>query len=351
MTAITRPALEETEIPSQRPDTAGGLDEHRQLTTLQGWRRFIGDARTPPGLLPERTWAALTDQERIEYDEARLDHHSRLLVVATSTVRRVIAEGRRLTYLNRGADVGRCGMLLSGPARTGKTTALIQLGKTIELIHRQRHPRSPADIPVVYITTPPAATPRMVAAEFARFLGLPITRRSNITDVMESVCGVLIDARATLIAVDELHNIQLSSRSGGEVSDTLKYFSERIPATFVYAGIDIEQAGLLSGTRGEQIAGRFSMVPTGSFPLGEEWRGLIAALEGALRLHHHSPDALTGLEHYLHQRTAGMIGSLLRLVRSAAIQAVLDGSEEITKRTLQDIDVDIASERTRPLSP
>ena len=36
----------------------------------------------------------------------------------------------------------------------------------------------------------------------------------------------------------------------------LKYFSERIPATFVYAGIDVERNGLLSGTRGEQIAGR-----------------------------------------------------------------------------------------------
>ena len=27
----------------------------------------------------------------------------------------------------------------------------------------------------------------------------------------------------------------------------LKYFSERIPATFVYAGIDVERNGLLSG--------------------------------------------------------------------------------------------------------
>jgi hypothetical protein len=30
----------------------------------------------------------------------------------------------------------------------------------------------------------------------------------------------------------------------GEVSDTLKYFSERIPATFVYAGINVEREGL-----------------------------------------------------------------------------------------------------------
>ena len=43
----------------------------------------------------------------------------------------------------------------------GKTTCLMQLGKTIEVIHRQRHPHAAAGhIPVVYLTVPPAATPR-----------------------------------------------------------------------------------------------------------------------------------------------------------------------------------------------
>jgi hypothetical protein len=31
--------------------------------------------------------------------------------------------------------------------------------------------------------------------------------------------------------VDEIHNLNLATRSGAEASDTLKYFSERIPAT------------------------------------------------------------------------------------------------------------------------
>ena len=77
------------------------------------------------------------------YDEARLAHHARLLVVATPTIQQVIIEGRRLQYLNRHADVGRCGLILSGPARTGKTTCLTQLGKTIETMHSQRHPTPP----------------------------------------------------------------------------------------------------------------------------------------------------------------------------------------------------------------
>jgi hypothetical protein len=121
----------------------------------------------------------------------------------------------------------------------------------------------------------------MIAVEFARFLGLPVIRRANLTDIVEAVCGVCTDTRAGLVAVGEIHNVSLATCPGAEASDMLKYFSERIPATLVYAGIDVECNGLLSGTRGEQIAGRFGMVRTSAFPRGEYWTGLISALETA----------------------------------------------------------------------
>lgn len=334
--------------PAAVPD---GDEQYAQLTTLEGWRRFVDQVPAVPDLLDRQAWQHLDPRRRLDYDEARLAHHAQLLVVATSTVRKVITEGRRLSYLNRHAVSGRCGLILSGPARTGKTTALAQMGKTLEVIHRQRHPGSPGDIPVIYITTPPAATSRMMAVELARFLGLPVIHRANLTDIIEAVCGVCLDAHTGLICVDEIHNISLTTRSGAETSDTLKYFAERIPATFVYAGIDVEREGLLSGTRGQQIAGRFSMIRTGPFPRGEQWTALIAALEASLRLHRYVPDTLAALDTYLHQRTTGMIGSLLRLIRSAALQAVLDGSERITRALLDDIEIDVAAEATRHARP
>ena len=63
-----------------------------------------------------------------------------------------------------------------------------------------------------------------------------------------------------------------------------------------------------------------------------------------LRLHRHEPGTLPAQARYLHQRTGGMIGSLLRLIRGAAIQAVLDGTEKITRAGLGSIGVDVASE-------
>jgi hypothetical protein len=75
---------------------------------------------------------------------------------------------------------------------------------------------------------------------------------------------------------------------------------------------------------------------------------LIAALETSLRLHRHQPGTLPGLARYLHQRTSGMIGSLLWLIRSAAIQAVIDSTELITRKSMDAIPVDIASQAGGP---
>jgi hypothetical protein len=43
-----------------------------------------------------------------------------------------------------------------------------------------------------------------------------------------------------------------------------------------------------------------------------------------------------------------MIGSLLWLIRSAAINAVLNGTEQITKKSLDAVEADITSQSPRP---
>jgi hypothetical protein len=73
-------------------------------------------------------------------------------------------------------------------------------------------------------------------------------------------------------------------------------------------------------------------------------------LEDALRLHQHPPGTLTGLDRYLHQRTGGMSGSLSHLIRGAAIEAMLDGSEKITRKLLDAVDLDHAAQ-ARPVPP
>ncbi|WTK98576.1 TniB family NTP-binding protein [Streptomyces sp. NBC_01508] len=322
---------------------------NRQLTTLEGWRRFVDGPPEPPALLSPGQSRGLSPTGRALYDEDRLNHHARMLVVATSFVEKTVVCGRRLVLLNRHAISARRGLMVSGLPGTGKTSAITQLGLAHELLDRARHPNVADRIPVLYITVPPAATARMVAAEFARFLGLPVRPRSNMTDIIEAVVGVCTDTRTGLVLVDEIHNVSQVTRAGGEVSDTLKYFSERIPATFVYAGIGLETSELLAGTRGAQIAGRFTLVPTRPFPYGDEWKGLVATMEETLLLHDHPLGSLVKLDRYLHNRADGMIGALSHAIRGAAIDAILNGTERVTKEGLDAIPLDHAAETPRKL--
>ena len=140
------------------PPGAGSADPVVQLTTLPGWRQFARPCPQIPHLSPSRT-GPLEDGKRAAHDEERLEHHSRLVVVRP--LHRADRQARRgpdpdeprrpLRPLR--ADGVRA-------RRTGKTTAVTQLGKTAEVIHRHRHPHSRDQIPVIYITVPPAATGR-----------------------------------------------------------------------------------------------------------------------------------------------------------------------------------------------
>ncbi len=107
----------------------------------------------------------------------------------TPTIQKVIATGRLLVQLNRRQISARRGIVISGASGTGKTTALTQFGRAHELATRKRHPDDKTRIPVIYATVPPAATSRMLAVEFARFLGLEFTSRYNLTDVTNAVCS------------------------------------------------------------------------------------------------------------------------------------------------------------------
>jgi len=258
-------------------------------------------------------------------------------------VTEVARQGRLLTIINRRETGARRGMIVSGPQTTGKSTAIKQFGRMHELRVREMHP-GVKRIPVVYVTTPPKGSPRKLAMEFARFLGLPPAKRGyNTTDIADAVCQIMLEARVDLILVDELHNLNLAAAAGEDMSDHLKYFTEHLPATFAYAGIDVERR-VFTGVRGKQIAGRCVLINTGPFPCDAEWKGLVATLESALRLHCHQPGTLTRQARYLHRRTGGMIGSLSHLVRAAAQLAILEGDEAITRKLMDTIPVDHAAE-------
>lgn len=335
-------------------DDVEQLAPDESLTTKEGWRRFVTHQPTPPVFPDAAELAALSPRARAALVQARRDYHSDLPLAHTPVMRKLLATGRLLVQLNRGQISARRGMILSGASGTGKTTALTQLGRTHERAVRKRHPGRPGEdrIPVVYVTVPTDATPKMLAVEFARFYGVEFGARATMPDIVNTVCAVAARTHLELVLIDEIHNI-LDTRARAEVSDQLKYFAERLPATFAYAGIEVEERGMFAGPRGRQIAGRFTLIDSTPFDYGTPeqktaWRALIATLEQALRLEQHQPGTLVELADYLYERTGGAIGSLSMLVRGGAVLAIDDESERITVDLLDLVPLDRAATSSTP---
>ena len=320
------------------------------LATKEGWRSFVSQTQPmPPQLLAESDWRRLDEIERDIYDDARRDYHAELLLVATPEIRQITTVGAKLTVNNRGKQLGRRGLIVSGPSGTGKSTSITQLGKRHQVELERKSPGVTDRIPVVYIIVPPAATPKMLAVEMANFLGLPVNNHDSQHSITQAVVGVLRAVRCSLVLVDEVHRLDLRTRTGSAASDQLKYFFDCIGATFVYAGLDLEANGLFSGTRGRQIAGRFITLHTSAFqyataPQRQNWARVVATMEESLRLHHHTTGTLVALASYLHRRTGGMIGSLDQLIYEAANDAITDGTEKITKKHLDTVILDTAAQ-------
>ncbi|MEE4492800.1 hypothetical protein [Streptomyces sp. BE230] len=101
--AATGPASDQQPAPGRQAGWRQALDQeelHRYLTTLAGWREFTTQDPVPPDLLPDNVLAGLDPDERQDYDDGRLDYHTRLTVAATSTLRTVVLppEGLPMAY-------------------------------------------------------------------------------------------------------------------------------------------------------------------------------------------------------------------------------------------------------------
>jgi len=318
------------------------------LTRLTGWRAFVHRTITVPSALSAQRWVSLDSEERAADIEERIGYHAELLALQTPDLHKIVSTGRSLLLLNHRQHGARRGLLVSGAPTTGKSTAITQLGRAVELAFRRTRPRRDDGAPVIYLTMPPQATPKSLSIEILKFLGAPYLARASQIELTRQACHLLADLGTQLILVDEIHNLNHHTRAGAEASDHLKYLAENVAATFVYAGIDTARTGLFNDIRGRQLAGRF--VPIDTQPFGyasaddrDRWQQLVDGFDTMLRLRDQKPGALTRLATHLYGRTAGSISTLSMVIRSAAITAILDGTERITKTGLDAVPLDHAA--------
>ncbi|WP_330288772.1 Mu transposase C-terminal domain-containing protein [Streptomyces sp. NBC_00576] len=264
----------------------------------------------------------------------RLAYHAQLPVLQTPFLQEVVRLGGRLTVLNHAAVGGHHGLLITGPPGSGKTTALQELGRHFEHVDRSHPPGGILRASAVYLRVHPSDSSRSVLFKLAGLLSYPLPTRASTTSASGAVRDALLSSGTRVVLVDDIFAAQGSSSASTKPVDTLRYLADQVPATFVYAGLEGQECSLPAAFRTGQS--RLTHLRAAPAPYDADWEILVETLDHALRLHRHRPGSLVRLAQVLHDRTGGWPGTLAHLVRSAAIDAILTGSEEITE---QDLDV------------
>ncbi|GGV56844.1 TniB family NTP-binding protein [Streptomyces spectabilis] len=160
------------------PDARQETEDVHPLSTKEGWASFVAEETMPPEVLSPAAIQRLSPDQRTAREREREEYQAQLVIGRTPTIQHVTITGRK-RILNRRQQSARRRLIVSGPAGTGKTTAITQLGKNYELLARRRGEVGRQALPVVYATAPPAATPKMLAVELDRAVTQQTRRRPS----------------------------------------------------------------------------------------------------------------------------------------------------------------------------
>lgn len=323
--------------------------------SLTGWRDFMMYKPNRPAVLLTSERDALKLAKREDYDDARITFINAPMVLPTPDLDILIREERIVTGLNRGHHfTARQALAVSGRQTMGKSTAAMYLGRRHEERMRAKSARETDNryTPVVYLTTPPQTTPKGLMTRFANTLGLPLSQRLTTERQMDVVVNVLRQMETSMVILDEIQHLRTRAQAGMEAASALKAFSERIPATFLYVGVNLSQSDFLGGAMGAQMQGRTTFIEMEPYSLAsakhrKQWEEIIALFEREFPLANHEIGTLEEEGAWLHAVTGGVIGSLRTLLRKGQIAAIIDGREHLDRVALEDILPDYRAELDR----
>lgn len=326
------------------------------ITTREEWMVHV---ESKPSVRPElprmAAFQAMSDIERRRLNRARVAHNNSFGPIDTAALKRVRKRGFELMELNRYAGpAARLGLLIDGDAALGKSTALLDFGKRYELLVRSKIPsgltKSGDDlIPVVYITLGDTTIKGLNKA-ILNYLGLPAGGSTD--DMTLLIQKAARQCAIKLILIDDFHHLEARYREHRRLNNHLKHLGSTVAATFVYAGIDCERGGLLDGNKGGTFRSterRFTLEPIQPYARNgkakKAWLDDLTGIESQLALLRAKPRDLVKIEDYLFDRTGGVMGSLLQLIRLGASRAIRNGDERITKPLLEGVKINLGGER------
>lgn len=339
-----------------------GVRERPQTKT--GWQQIV---RAEPFAYTRVTldeYEQLNRGQRQAYDQDRMRYHAGIDAIATTAFDGAIrALTERLDAIGGNSTVALPGMLLTGPAYAGKSTALIRFGRDVERAFRDARriplpgPGEPVArlasgheyLPVCYFSIDTQVVPTLRNA--VRFYNpdLPANKRYTANDLTAMLLDFVAGCETRLIAMDQMQNLKHAVAGAQAVSEALKHIMDGAPGTMLTgAGVELDAFRVFSeGYRDQdahlaQTGSRFSLHHMRAYDIEDaesrkDWLRLLATVESSLDLFRAERGDLVDHALYLFEATGGLAGELLPMLRNAANHAITSNTERITSELLRSL--------------
>jgi hypothetical protein len=223
------------------------------------------------------------------------------------------------------------GEMYVGPPGSGKSSIALIIQKAYPLDVRDfaGNPKPKA----VAISISGARTTKAVLNRILVALGVPTTNRTT-GDLEEVVIDTLLRANCRLLIVDEMQDLrQIRESEQLRVLETLKNLMNRVRLSVLGLG---DARAEKAFDADPHIRARFSTYAIPAWKEGDDFGDFLSAYERHLPLRYRSSLARPQIQKILLKVTGGQLDGMLRRIKAAALQAIVDGTERITPEMLAD---------------
>ncbi|MBD3668359.1 MAG: TniB family NTP-binding protein [Kangiella sp.] len=217
-------------------------------------------------------------------------------------------------------------MVILGETNNGKTSVIKRFLK--------RHPaindsfEDATQVPVVSIEMPPEANQDSIYISILRELYVPFQRNARKDEKFNQIKSIVERLNIRMLMIDEFHTLLDNNvLRQTQVLNTIKYLGNSLQIPIVAAGTKEAHRALLSDS---QLSNRFKPYELSRWKLDIEFRKLLKSFEKLIALDKPSNLDQRDLAIEIMNMSEGWIGEIAEIIKSAAINAIKDGTEQIT---------------------
>lgn len=234
-------------------------------------------------------------------------------------------------------------LLIVGDTNNGKTLLVNRFFTMHKPQLSENDEKFSAD--VMYIQAPIKPDEKMFYNALLDALFVPYRINDRIESKQQQVISLLKRIGVKMLIIDEIHHVLAGNVSAQRIFlNTIKYLSNELQIVIV--GVGIRDAFNVINSD-PQLANRFEPVVLPKWEMNEEYLKLLASFEYTLPLKNPSKLTENTMALKILSMSEGTIGEISTILKEAAILAIKNDTECITKKIIDSIDYTSPSDRKR----